>query len=403
MNYSNNNRMSLDVRISILWALLTFLSLSTTTSHGVYFRSSSSCKSLALKRPTILTDPYNIIKTPNFPSKFETPYCMEWIIDAYPYAESSSLYSPFLSPFSSSSSTTSTGSVKRNTASSAAAAGNEKLKIIYLYLNQMYLKTNVTISAFHYSPFSPKLEEEDNFDDLMNEDCDYGKSEQHEIETETEHPGVRTEYFVGYDYHTRRDRQQQQQQNYDEDENILKREEYDEEDEITTNSGSKGTSDATEDDDLISSKSLNSSKCREEPPAFLTDDSSKFIIGPWDCARKFRIEAAKRRNGSIQPDRHYGFPTPDFAEPVYLNEEQLRNIGLIYTTCKYMSIKVEIWSPYTSHIRVRDHLLDVYGFNVSYEIAEYETRNLDQAKAKNFCSASLCNFNGHCRVTSDFQ
>ena len=64
----------------------------------------------------------------------------------------------------------------------------------------------------------------------------------------------------------------------------------------------------------------------------------------------------------------------------------------------YVLIEFEVESIGNRHLRVIDHLLEVYGFNITYEILDKSTEVTKQT-----CSVSECSYLGNCLVSADFQ
>lgn len=64
----------------------------------------------------------------------------------------------------------------------------------------------------------------------------------------------------------------------------------------------------------------------------------------------------------------------------------------------YVLIQFSVESIGNRHLRVMDSLLDVYGFNITYEIVD---RTADVSK--DTCSVKECSYLGNCIVSSDFS
>lgn len=63
----------------------------------------------------------------------------------------------------------------------------------------------------------------------------------------------------------------------------------------------------------------------------------------------------------------------------------------------YVLLQFSVQSIGNRHLRVIDHLLDVYGFNITYEIVDTRA-NL----SKEICSVKKCSYLGNCIVSADF-
>ncbi|GAB6029873.1 hypothetical protein CHUAL_005580 [Chamberlinius hualienensis] len=61
-----------------------------------------------------------------------------------------------------------------------------------------------------------------------------------------------------------------------------------------------------------------------------------------------------------------------------------------------LAIDLEIYDLTNANMRVLDNLMDVYGFNATYEMQQ-------TSGAKSFCTAERCSFNGHCYVDKNYQ
>ncbi|XP_053395171.1 adhesion G protein-coupled receptor L2-like isoform X2 [Mercenaria mercenaria] len=64
----------------------------------------------------------------------------------------------------------------------------------------------------------------------------------------------------------------------------------------------------------------------------------------------------------------------------------------------YILIQFSVESIGNRHLRVIDHLLDVYGFNITYEVVD-KNENL----IKNTCSVKTCSYLGNCIASADFS
>ncbi|XP_017775310.1 PREDICTED: uncharacterized protein LOC108561767, partial [Nicrophorus vespilloides] len=71
-------------------------------------------------------------------------------------------------------------------------------------------------------------------------------------------------------------------------------------------------------------------------------------------------------------------------------EENIDTNYHVLSNSEQLEITLDLVNTEGTHLRVLDHLLDVYGFNITYEITELEyVRNES-------CTAWRCGFNGHC-------
>lgn len=88
-----------------------------------------------------------------------------------------------------------------------------------------------------------------------------------------------------------------------------------------------------------------------------------------------------------------GFTVPS-QNPVFeLNEEAVTQISWVRFHSDFLKIEFRMESLYGTHLRALDRLLDIYGFNITYEI--------DVVKPYQ-CSALLCRYLGHCYASANF-
>lgn len=76
------------------------------------------------------------------------------------------------------------------------------------------------------------------------------------------------------------------------------------------------------------------------------------------------------------------------------NEDSATQVAWIRFASPYLAIEFTMADLYGSHLRAFDQLLDVYGFNVTYEVGTVK---------ENHCNALKCRFLGHCYATQDFK
>lgn len=68
----------------------------------------------------------------------------------------------------------------------------------------------------------------------------------------------------------------------------------------------------------------------------------------------------------------------------------------LYTRSRFLVIQMEMERLEGNHLRVLDHLLDVFGFNITYEMVTGPIRN-------DSCSVIDCSFAGNCYVSADYK
>lgn len=66
-------------------------------------------------------------------------------------------------------------------------------------------------------------------------------------------------------------------------------------------------------------------------------------------------------------------------------------------------LELDIKDVTNIHLRVMEHFLDVYGFNITYEMVSKDELNGTFAVRQDACSAQQCSFNGNCYVSSNFE
>lgn len=81
--------------------------------------------------------------------------------------------------------------------------------------------------------------------------------------------------------------------------------------------------------------------------------------------------------------------------PFELNEQTIIEVPWVRFYSQFLEIKFTMDNLYGTHLRALDRLLDVYGFNITYE--------MDDAVKPYQCNALLCRYLGHCYATEDFS
>lgn len=90
-----------------------------------------------------------------------------------------------------------------------------------------------------------------------------------------------------------------------------------------------------------------------------------------------------------------GFKVPSEHKPFESNEQTVTQVSWIQFYSPFLEIQFTMDNLYGSHLRALDRLLDVYGFNITYEISE---------TVKPYqCNTLLCRYLGHCYATQDFS
>lgn len=81
--------------------------------------------------------------------------------------------------------------------------------------------------------------------------------------------------------------------------------------------------------------------------------------------------------------------------PFELNEQTVTEVHWVRFYSQFLEIKFTMDNLYGTHLRALDQLLDVYGFNITYEV--------DVDVKRHPCNALLCRYLGHCYATQDFS
>ncbi|XP_044733704.1 fibropellin-1-like [Chrysoperla carnea] len=81
-----------------------------------------------------------------------------------------------------------------------------------------------------------------------------------------------------------------------------------------------------------------------------------------------------------------------------VTEQNVTRVLWIRTPAPFMVIEFRLDRLEGNHLRVLDNLLDVYGFNITYEISTFA----NPVRA-NSCNVFSCSYTGHCYVSYDFR
>lgn len=95
----------------------------------------------------------------------------------------------------------------------------------------------------------------------------------------------------------------------------------------------------------------------------------------------------------------YLYYTEDYKVPsqqssFVWNEDTVTQVSWVQFQSPYLEIKFTMTNLHGTHIRSLNRLLDVYGFNITYEVDEVKPYQ---------CSALQCRFSGNCYVKQDFS
>ena len=81
-----------------------------------------------------------------------------------------------------------------------------------------------------------------------------------------------------------------------------------------------------------------------------------------------------------------------------VTEENVTRIHWIWTRSPFLVIDFFLEHLEGNHLRVMDHLLDVYGFNITYEIND----NVKPVRSDS-CNTLLCSFLGNCYADKNYM
>lgn len=94
---------------------------------------------------------------------------------------------------------------------------------------------------------------------------------------------------------------------------------------------------------------------------------------------------------------YYESETSNFGETLLkeINEANVFQFRWLKTYMPFLVIDFHLERLEGHHVRVLDNLLDVYGFNITYEMTE------DQVNP-NSCTVKDCSFSGNCYIDTEF-
>ncbi|KAL7031712.1 hypothetical protein ACKWTF_007108 [Chironomus riparius] len=95
--------------------------------------------------------------------------------------------------------------------------------------------------------------------------------------------------------------------------------------------------------------------------------------------------------------KEYMYYSDDFKVPsemeTVVKEENVTRTASVQANSPFLEISFQLDNLYGTQLRVMDHLLDVYGFNITYEV--------DITKSYQ-CNSQLCSFLGNCYANSNY-
>lgn len=96
--------------------------------------------------------------------------------------------------------------------------------------------------------------------------------------------------------------------------------------------------------------------------------------------------------------KEYMYYSEDFKVPsemeTVVKEENATRTASVQSNSPFLEIRFQLDNLYGTHLRVMDHLLDVYGFNITYEV---DTPIAYQ------CNPMRCSFLGECLATKNYS
>lgn len=98
--------------------------------------------------------------------------------------------------------------------------------------------------------------------------------------------------------------------------------------------------------------------------------------------------------------QEYAYHSDDYKVPsetsgFEMTEYNVTQVAWVRFHSQYLEITFTMDNLYGTHLRALDHLLDIYGFNITYEV--------NQIVKENKCNALLCRYLGHCYATQNFS
>lgn len=95
----------------------------------------------------------------------------------------------------------------------------------------------------------------------------------------------------------------------------------------------------------------------------------------------------------------YMYYSDDYKVPAHrvftLTEDDVTQVAWVQFSSQYLEIRFTMASLDGTHLRALDRLLDVYGFNITYEV---------QQEVKTYqCNTLQCRFLGHCYAKADYR
>lgn len=78
-----------------------------------------------------------------------------------------------------------------------------------------------------------------------------------------------------------------------------------------------------------------------------------------------------------------------------VTEQNVTSVDWVRTQRNYLVVDFTLERLEGNHLRVLDDLLDVYGFNITYEVSRMARHHP--------CSVSNCSMSGHCFVSQDYR
>lgn len=102
----------------------------------------------------------------------------------------------------------------------------------------------------------------------------------------------------------------------------------------------------------------------------------------------------------IKEYAYYEDESTKYAERVVFsaNDKNVLTELIVSTERPFLVIEFGLDRLDTNHVRALDNLLDVYGFNITYDVIKLR----DSPRVKS-CSVATCSYNGHCFASANFR
>ena len=103
----------------------------------------------------------------------------------------------------------------------------------------------------------------------------------------------------------------------------------------------------------------------------------------------------------VQYDFHNGTHTQGRKtrhDEIHALRSRPYSVSSIRIKANYLEVQVNVHDLANSNLRVENLLMNVYGFNITYEIQPNNSRIRNDS-----CNAVNCTFNGHCYASKNYR